>query len=141
MPMKTKERTTVSLDSEDLDQLRALAKANCWPIGKAAHLAINVLGTIMRAHGHYAAEYPDDVAELYMQLARQAPADFVEVPKTGVQVGHAGDVPAIQLGDWLITDLDGVLMAEEMTGERRLGKVIDGEVKPLRLPVRQAGLN
>lgn len=139
--MTTKERTTVSLESRDLDQLRDLAKANGWPVGKAATLAIKTLKTIMQAHADYAAQHPDDAASLYMQLARQAPAGFVEVPKDGVLVGHAGEVPAVQLGDWLITDLAGDLMAEEMTGDRRLGKVIDGEIKPLRLPVRQAGLN
>jgi hypothetical protein len=139
--MTTKERTTVSLEREDLDLLGELAKANGWPVGKAAGLAIKTLETIMKAHAEYAAQHPDDVGSLYMQLARQAPAGFVEVPKDGVLVGHAGDVPAIQLGEWLISDLDGVLMAEEMTGDRRLGKVIDGEVRPLRLPARQAGLN
>jgi hypothetical protein len=40
----------------------------------------------------------------------------------------------VQLGNWLVTDLDGDLMAEELDGERRLGKVVDGEIKPLRAP-------
>jgi hypothetical protein len=132
--MKTTERTTVSIESADLELLRDLAKSNEWAVGQAASLAIKTLKTIMHAHGDYAEQHPDDVAALYIQLARQAPADFVQVPKDGVQVGHVGDVPAIQLGDWLITDLDGDLMAEEMAGDRRLGKVIDGEVRPLRLP-------
>jgi hypothetical protein len=47
----------------------------------------------------------------------------------------------VQLGNWLVTDLDGDLMAEEMDGERRLGKIVDGEIKPLRLPSRTAALN
>jgi hypothetical protein len=141
MPTTERKRTTVSIESEDLEALRALAKAYEWPVGKAAHLAIKTLATIMGAHEAYAQQHPEDVAAVYRRLARQAPADFVEVPKEGVRAGHAGDVPAVQLGDWLITDLDGDLMAEEMGGQRRLGKLVDGEVKVLRLPIGDAGLN
>jgi hypothetical protein len=132
--MKTNVRTTVSLDREDHELLLEIAEKNGWPVGKTATLAIKALGVLMDAHTAYADQHPDVVAELYIRLAREAPAAFVEVPKDGVKVGRLGDQPAVQLGNWLVTDLDGDLMAEELDGERRLGKVIDGEIKPLRAP-------
>jgi hypothetical protein len=139
----TNPRTTVSIERADHEALLEMAQRHKWTVGQAAGLAIKALGVLMDAHTTYANQHPDVVAELYMRLAREAPAAFVEVPKDGVKVGHVGDQPAVQLGNWLVTDLDGDLMAEELDGERRLGKVIDGEIKPIRLPARMtaAGLN
>ena len=116
------------------DALEELGKRFDWSKREAATLAIHALKALMDAHETYAAQHEQDIAEVYLRLAAEMPAGFVEVPMDGVKVGRLGDQPAVQLGNWLVTDLDGDLMAEEMDGERRLGKIVDGEIKPLRAP-------
>jgi hypothetical protein len=103
---------------------------------KAATLAITALETLMDAHEAYAAQHDDDIGELYMRLAREAPAGFVAVPKEGIRVGRAGDLPAVMVDSWLVfPDRDtGALLAEEQGGERRIARIVDGEIKPLKMP-------
>jgi hypothetical protein len=103
---------------------------------KAATLAIAALETLMDAHEAYAAQHDDDIAELYMRLARDAPAGFVEVPKEGIRVGRAADLPAVMVDRWLVfPDREtGALLAEEQGGEGRIARIVDGEIKPLKLP-------
>jgi hypothetical protein len=134
--MTTKDRTTVSLEREDHERLRKVAEQNGWPVGKAATLAFGALETLMDAHQAFATQLEDDIGELYMRLAAEAPAGFVDVPKDGIRCGYAGDLPAIMVDNWLVfPDREtGVLLAEEQGGEGRIARVVDGEIKPLKFP-------
>lgn len=121
--------------------LEKLAERHEWSKREAATIAIRALEALMQAHEGCAEQRSDDVAELWMRIARQMPAAFVAIPRDGVETGHVGDQPAVQLDNWVITDADGALMAQEVDGEQRLAKIVDGEIKPLRLPSRMAALN
>ncbi len=133
-------RTTVSLDRSQHAALVKLAERHGWKVGdkpsaaKVIAVALDTLSVIMKAHEDYAAQHKADVKALYLRVAREAPSAFVQVPKDGAAAGRLGKEPAIQIGNWVVTDQDGDLLAEEMDGERRLGKLIDGEVHPLRRP-------
>ena len=123
--------------------LEKLAERYEWSKREAATIAIRALDALMHAHERCAEQRSDDVAELWMRIARQMPAAFVEIPRDGVATGRVGDQPAVQLDSWVITDVEGDLMAQEVDGEQRLAKIVDGEIKPLRLPASMtaAGLN
>ena len=107
-----------------------------WSKRDLVMTAIGALGALMDAHEAYAAQHDDDIGELYMRLAREMPAGFVEVPKDGIRVGRAGDLPAVMVDSWLVfPDREGgALLAEEQGGEGRIARIVDGEIKPLRLP-------
>jgi hypothetical protein len=119
--------------------LEGLAERYGWSKREAAATAIRSLEALMKAHEACAEQRSEDVRELWMRIAQEMPAAFVEIPRDGVETGHVGDQAAVQLDNWLITDVDGTLMAQEIDGAQRLAKIEDGEIKPLRIPNR--GLN
>jgi hypothetical protein len=118
------------------DALEELGKRFDWSKREAATLAIHALKALMDAHTAYAAQLEDDIGDLYMRLAREAPAAFVEAPKDGIRVGRAGELPAVLVDKWLVfPDREtGALLAEEQGGEGRIARIIDGEIKPLKMP-------
>jgi hypothetical protein len=99
-------------------------------------LAIQALTDVVNSHEAYAKKFKKDEGELYMRLALEAPTGFVQVPKDGVKVGRAADVPAVLVDDWLVfpDHKTGNLLAEEQGGERRIARIIEGEITPLKMP-------
>jgi hypothetical protein len=159
--MKAKEeRTTVSLGREAHELLTKIAGEHEWSVGETTALAIRTLKAvmdevdddqavdetaavaarawklIMDAHQTFAAQYATDQGELYMRLASEMPAGFVEVPKDGVRLGRAGDLPVVRVDNWFVfpDPKTGALLAEDRGGEGRVARIVDGEIKPLRLP-------
>jgi Arc/MetJ-type ribon-helix-helix transcriptional regulator len=139
--MSNLKQMNVHIEPDYIDEIERLADRHFASKADAIRAAIRTLTGVMSAHEAFSAQHDADIAELYMRLAGEAPAGFVEVPKDGVRAGRIGDQPAVQLGNWVVTDFDGDLMAEELDGERRLGKVVDGEIKPLKLPREEVALN
>jgi hypothetical protein len=88
------------------------------------------------ALGAFADQLDDDVGALYLRLARDAPAGFVEAPKDGIKVGRAAGGPAVQVDQWLVfPDAEGEgLLAAEQSGEGRMARVVNGEIKPIKTP-------
>jgi hypothetical protein len=123
---------------EELDEPGLRARYG-WSKRDLVMTALRALKAIMDAHGKYAEQHPPDVADLYMRIAREIPAGYIDVPRDGVRAGYRGDQPAVELVDWIVTELEGDLFAQELGGEGRLAKISDGELKPIRLPA--AGLN
>jgi hypothetical protein len=74
----------VHLPTDMVELVDSLQAEYGWNKRDLVMTALRALDAIMDAHGKYAAQHPPDVAELYMRLAREAPAAFVEVPKDGV---------------------------------------------------------
>jgi hypothetical protein len=123
-----------------VDEIEALAERYEWSKREVVTVAVRALKAMMDAHEAYAAQRDDDIAALYMRLAAEMPAGFVEVPKEGVRVGRAADLPAVMVDNrWLVfPDREtGNLLAEEQGGERRIARIVDGEIKPLRLPTSE----
>jgi hypothetical protein len=107
-----------------------------WSKRDLVMTAIDALAQLMKAHDAYAAQHDDDIGELYMRLAAEMPAGFVEVPKEGIRVGRAAGMPAVMVNGWLVfpDQETGALLAEEQGGEGRIARIVDGEIKPLKLP-------
>lgn len=107
-----------------------------WSRRDLVMTAIETLEQVMDAHEEFADQYDSDIGEVYMRLAAQMPAGFVEVPKEGVTPARAAGMPAVRVDSWIVfrDPETGNLMAEEEGGERRIGIVDDGEIKPLRMP-------
>jgi hypothetical protein len=118
---------------ETVDRLR---DRHGWAKRDLIMAAIGALAALMDAHEGYAAQHDDDIGELYMRLAAEMPAGFAEVPKDGVRVGRAGDLPAVLVDNWLVfPDREsGALLAEEQGGQGRIARIVDGEIKPLKMP-------
>ena len=79
-------------------------------------------------------DFDDDQVELFRRVARERPHGFIELAE-GISFGRVGDQPAMRLPNgWVIyPDEQGELLAiEQSTG--RAARVIDGELKPLKLP-------
>jgi hypothetical protein len=126
----------LSVDPALVETVEALAERYDWSKREVVTLAVRALTALMDAHETYAAQHDDDIGDLYMRLATEMPAGFVEVPKDAVRVGRAADLPAVMINDtWLVfPDREtGRLLAEEQGGEGRIA-IVDGEIKPLRLP-------
>jgi hypothetical protein len=140
--MKTKERTTVSLEREDHRLLLKIAEKNGWPVGKAATLAIRTLTEVMSKHEE-ALRHPDDVTrpadddirDLYMAVAREIPSDLVEVVRS-LDPRYVGDQPVIRAEGWLIwrDQATGDLIAREETGEQRFGRLRNGRIEVMITP-------
>jgi hypothetical protein len=127
----------VHLPAEFVDKADEFRQLHGWSRLNLVATAITVLAQVMEAHEAFAAQYDDDQAELYMRLAAEMPAGFVEVPKDGIRVGRAGDLPAVLVDNWLVfPDLEtGALLAENQAPDgARVGRVEDGVIKPLKMP-------
>jgi hypothetical protein len=126
----------LSVYPELVDEIEALAERYDWSKREVVTLAVRALTALMVAHEAFAAQHDDDIRELYMRLAAEIPAGFVETPKDGVRVGRAGDLPAVMVNRWLVfPDRDmGGLFAEEQGGQHRIARIVDGEIKPLKVP-------
>ena len=105
------------LEPEIIDELERLAETHFASKADAIRAAIRTLDAVMGAHETYAAQH-------------------VEVPKDGIRVGRAGDLPAVMVDSWLVfPDREsGALLAEEQGGEGRIARIVDGEIKPLKMP-------
>ena len=66
-----------------VDRMDEFRELHGWSRRNLVATAITVLAQIMEAHEKYAAMHEDDIRELYMKLAAEMPAGFVEVPKDG----------------------------------------------------------
>jgi hypothetical protein len=120
-----------------VDEIEALAERYDWSKREVVTVAVRALEALMDAHEAYAAQHDDSIRKLYVRLAAEMPAGFVEVPKEGVRVGRAADLPAVLIDNrWLVfPDREtGALLAEEQGGEQRIARIVDGEIKPLKLP-------
>jgi hypothetical protein len=127
----------VHLPAGFVDKADEFRQLHGWSRLNLVATAITVLAQVMEAHERFASHYDDDQADLYMRLAREMPAGFVKVPKDGIKVGRAGELPAILVDSWLIfPDREtGNLVAENQRAEGpRVGVVKDGEIRPLKLP-------
>jgi hypothetical protein len=126
----------VHLPAGFVDKADEFRELHGWSRRNLVATAITVVAQIMEAHQEFASQFDDDQAAIYMRLAAEMPAGFVEVPKDGVRVGRAGDLPAVLVGSWLVfPDREtGALLAEEQGGEGRIARIVDGEIKPLKLP-------
>jgi hypothetical protein len=125
----------LSVYPELVDEIEVLAERYDWSKREVVTLAVRALTALMGAHEAYAAQHDDDIAEFYIRLAVEMPAGFVEVPKDGIRVGRAGDLPAVLVDKWLVfPDQSGALLAEEQGGEGRIARIVDGEIKPLKMP-------
>ena len=97
----------LSLRDDVAEAIKSLHEDNGWSKAHTVAMAVRALKTLMEAHQAYAAQLDDDTADLYLRLARDAPAGFVEVPKDGVKVGRLETGrPAVQVDDWTITAAD-----------------------------------
>lgn len=120
-----------------VDDIEELADRCDWSKREVVTFAVRALSALMDTHEAFAAQLEEDMAALYMRVVAEMPAGFVEVPKEGVRVGRAADLPAIMVDDrWLIfPDREsGDLLAEEQGGAQRIARIVDGEIKPLKLP-------
>lgn len=120
-----------------VEQIENLAERYDWSKRQVVTLAVRALAQLMTAHERFAAEYDDDIGELYMRLAAELPDGFVEVPKDGVRVGRAADMPTVVIDNAWAFFLDsktGNLLAEEQGGQKRIAVVTDGAIRPLKLP-------
>jgi hypothetical protein len=124
------------LEPEIINEVESLAERHFASKADAIRAAIRTLAEVMGAHETYADQHEDDIGQLYMRLAREMPAGFVEVPKDGLRIGRAGDLPAVLVNSWLVfPDREtGALLAEEQGGEGRIARIVDGEIKPLKMP-------
>ena len=97
----------LSLREDVANAIKGIAEANDWSKAQTVGMAVQALKTIMDSHRQYAAQHDADEAELYLRLATDAPAGFIEVPKEGLQVGRLKtDRPAVQVDGWTITSAD-----------------------------------
>ena len=79
-------------------EVDALRKRHGWSKRMAVEVAIHALAQstgVMDAHARYADQHDAEIGDLYMRLAREMPAGFVEAPKDGVRVGHSAGMPAV----------------------------------------------
>lgn len=134
--MSDQVQMNLSVYPELVEEIEALADRYDWSKREVVTLAVRALTALMNAHEAFAAQHDDDIADLYTRLAAEAPAGFVEAPKDGIRVGRAGALPAVMVDNWLVfPDREtGALLAEEQGGEGRIARIVDGEVKPLKLP-------
>lgn len=128
--------TAIHALAQVTDEVDVLANRYGWSESKTIETAIRALAQVMDAHERFAAQY-DDIGEIYMQLAAEMPAGFVEVPKDGVRIARAEGVPVVIIDNtWLIWSdpASGNVFAEEQGGQGRVAVVKDGEIKPLKVP-------
>jgi hypothetical protein len=126
----------LSVYPELVDEIEALAERYDWSKREVVTVAVQALEALMDAHEAYAAQHDEEIREFYMRLAAEMPVGFAEVPKHGVRVGRAADLPAVMIDTWLVfPDREtGTLLAEEQGGEGRIARIAGGEIKPLKLP-------
>jgi hypothetical protein len=118
-------------------KVKALCARYGWSRRGLVMTAIDALAQVMKAHDVYANQHDDEIGELYLRLAAEMPAGFVEVPKDGIRVGRAGDLPAVLVDNWLVfPDREtGALLAENQGADGpRVARIVDGEIKPLKMP-------
>jgi hypothetical protein len=131
------QQINITVSPEFAAEVGELADRHGWSKVKTFMLGVRTLAAVMDAHERYAAEQDDDIAELYLRLAEEMPSGFLEVPKDGIRVGRAAGMPAVMIDNaWLVfpDPESGMLLAEEQGGEKRIARVIEGEIKPLKLP-------
>jgi hypothetical protein len=108
-----------------------------WSRRDLVMTAIETLSEVMDAHEKFAEQYAPDQAEVYMRLAAEKPAGFLQVPKEGIKVGRSGDLPVVRVDDWFVfPDRNtGALLAERQGEDgTQIARIVDGEIKPLKLP-------
>jgi hypothetical protein len=130
----------VHIPNDVVETVERLRDRYGWSKRDLVMKAIRALAQVMDAHEAYAAQHDDDIAQVYLRLAAEMPAGFVEVPKEGVRVGRAAKTPAVMIDDtWLVwaDPASGNLFAEEQGGARRVGVVAAGEIKPLKIPTAE----
>src|SRR4051812_10457704 len=134
--MTKRRQFNLKLEPGLVEQLEKTADQNDWTLTHTIRTAIRTLGHLMEAHKQFADALEDDVGELYMRLAREMPAGFVEVPKDGVRAGRAAGLPAVMIDNaWLVfpDPETGNLLAEDQS-EGGIAVVRDGEIRPLKMP-------
>src|SRR4051794_27290425 len=102
----------LKLEKQWVDEIDGLADRHGWSRAAATRTAIRALAQLMEAHDRVAAALresgEDDLADLYLRLAREMPGVLVDVlPKERLCGGHSGDAPAFRLdlvayGKWLV---------------------------------------
>jgi hypothetical protein len=120
-----------------VEEIEGLAERYDWSKREVVTIAIRALKQLMDAHERFADQHDDDIGELYMRLAAEMPAGFVEVPKEGVRVGRAADLPAVLVDNWLVfPDREtGNLLAENQEADGpRIARVEGGKIRPLKMP-------
>lgn len=127
----------VHLPDDVTETVERLQQRYGWSKRDLVMTAIRALAQVMDAHEAFAAQYDQDIGEVYTRLAAEMPAGFVEVPKDGVRVGRAAGMPAVMIGkEWVVwaDPASGDLFAEEQGGGGRIAVVVDGAIKPLKVP-------
>jgi hypothetical protein len=132
---------TIRLGIYTLARLMASDAAFAGDAG--VNTAIRTVRRLMERHRAFAETLRErgehDLAELYLRLAREMPGELADIPlpKDRLRGGHAAGVPAFLLDDhWLVfwdPEAD-VLLAEEQGGQRRVARIVDGEIRPLAIP-------
>lgn len=123
----------LSLRSDVAEAIKSLHEDNEWSKAHTVGVAVRALQTLMKAHRTYADQYDDDVAKLYLRLAADAPAGFVEVPKDGVEAGRVRQTgrPAVLVDGWTVTAADdGELVGlRPVDGGFEMATVADGVIR------------
>lgn len=142
MPETKPKQLNVHLDpalveTDDGDGLvETLESDHGWGRRETVTKALLALDALMECHEKFSEQYDDDIAALYMELARRDPSGFVEVPKDGVKLRREKGLAAVLVDGWSVSqDDDGELWAIQTYGDGyRIGRVADdGEIRVVKV--------
>jgi hypothetical protein len=133
MPDLTPMNLTVS--EATADQVAELAEENDWSKRTVVEVAVRNLAHLLETLPKALENYPHEIVQLFREVVREMPSRFVEL-SPDLKFAHLRDGrPAIVLpSGWVVyPDESGELMALHEATDRR-AKVVDGELKVLKLP-------
>jgi hypothetical protein len=130
---RTQLNVMVPLDvAQRVDQL---ANEFGWTQRQTVVNAIRCLDDLLCQIGESASNAAPGTLKLFRRVAAEKPVGFVEIAD-GIKFGQvAGDLPAVKLPTgWVVYPGESgeLLAVEEETGRAAL--IVDGEIKPLKLP-------
>ena len=134
--MSEQVQMNLSVYPELVDELKWLTERNGWskretvtvadaPSPRAADVQARGRGARRRRRRSY----------FYLRVAREIPGQLVEVCQS-VNLERLGGQPAVRAEGWLIWEDPATsdLVAREVGGKRRFGRVLDGRIEPFTAP-------
>ncbi len=125
----------LSVYPELVDELEWLAERNGWSKRETVTVAVQALAQLLSKHEDASRGADADVRNFYLRVAREIPGQLVEVCQS-VDLERVGGQPAVRAEGWLIWEDPATsdLVAREVSGKRRFGRVLDGRIEPFTAP-------
>jgi hypothetical protein len=126
-------QVNLSLKPEIVETMEALGKENGWSKAQTVAVAVRALAKLMEQHEYTASQARDDArGELFRKVARELPAELVDL-KDGIKLARLKTKrPAVLLDDWTITSADDgelVGLQPRPDGGFRMATIADGAIR------------